>query len=73
MLHEGESMSEEILTGQIGRISIAVELGGKTHFVNLPQDRLRMLVANAAMLSDNGVLSLIEAPDGFRFTTLEEA
>jgi len=62
----------ETFTSQIGRVCVGVEIGGKVHFVNLPQDRLRMLVSMAAGLSDDGKVPVIEAPEGFRFAILGE-
>jgi len=57
---------------QIGRVSLAVELDGECFFVNLPQDRLRMLVHMSQGLFDNGVFNVVPAPEGFHFADLSE-
>lgn len=56
---------------EISKVSIAVEIGGKPYFVNLPLDRMLMLMQLGSSLSDSGKLPVVAAPDGYRFTALD--
>lgn len=57
-------------TAEITKVVIAVEIGGAPYFVNLPLDRMMMLMKIASGLSDIGALPVVKAPDGYAFHTL---
>jgi len=56
----------------IGRVALLVEIDGQAYYVNLPQDRLKLVVRLAQSLSDNGVLPVQKA-DNFKFIDNEKA
>jgi hypothetical protein len=64
---------KEYRTSEIGRINIAVEIDGAVCFVVLPQDKLRLLMNMAAGLSYSGALTVIKAPDDYKFQPIKEA
>jgi hypothetical protein len=51
---------------------VAVEIDGKPHFVVLPHERLLMLMQLAQGLSDDGKLTVVKAPDDYRFIEIEK-
>ena len=52
------------------RVSIAVEINGAPHFVNLPLDRMMILIKMASSLSDTGSLPVVRATAGYQFQEL---
>lgn len=58
---------DEVSTGQITKVSVAIEIDGKPYFVALSQDRLKMLMSLAQGLSDGGKLPVKPLPDGCYF------
>jgi len=56
----------------IDKVSIAIEIEGKTYFVALDQDRMKLLMKMASGLSENGNLNVVKAPQDFKFTTIGE-
>ena len=60
-------------TAEITRVSLAVEVDGEPHFVNLPLDKMMILVKMAAGLSDTGTLPVVRAPAGYVFQAMGDA
>lgn len=58
-------------TAEITKVVIAVEIDGAPHFVNLPHERMVILMKLAEGLSDTGALPVVRAPDGYVFQVLE--
>lgn len=58
-------------SAEITKVVIAVEVEGKPYFVNLPLDRMMILMKMASGLSDTGALPVVKAPDGYAFTELK--
>ena len=56
----------------IDKVCIAVEIEGKSYFVALDQDRMKLLMKMACGLSENGNLNVVKAPQDFKFTTVGE-
>jgi hypothetical protein len=56
--------------GAITAVSIAVEIAGKAYFVNLPHDRMLILMKMAEGLSDSGKLGVVAAPAGYSLTPI---
>lgn len=54
----------------ITAVSIAVQIDGKPYFVNLPHERMLILMQMASALFDTGRLGVVPAPPGFEFTAL---
>jgi hypothetical protein len=54
----------------ITAVSIAVQIDGKAYFVNLPHERMLILMQMASALFDGGRLGVVPAPPGFEFTAL---
>lgn len=50
----------------ITAVSIAVEIGGKAYFVDLPHDRMMILMKMAEGLNDAGKLSVVAAPESYK-------
>ena len=57
----------------IDKASLAVEIDGKVYLAAIKKERLQVLLKMAASLSDNGKLNVIPAPEGCKFTTIEDA
>jgi hypothetical protein len=55
----------------IQKVALLVEIDGQAYYVNLPQDRLKMVVQLAQSLSDNGSLPVHKATN-FKFIGHEE-
>ena len=56
----------------IGKVSVGVEVDGKVGFLQLSQEKLRLLVQMSASLSSNGQINIVKAPPDYVFTTLGE-
>lgn len=53
-------------TAEITKVVIAVEIDGAPYFINLPHDRMVILMKLASSLGDNG-LPVVKAPAGYAF------
>lgn len=51
---------------EITKVVIAVEIAGAPYFVNLPHDRMLILMKLASSLGDDG-LPVVRAPAGYAF------
>jgi hypothetical protein len=47
---------------EVTRVSFAVEIGGEVYHIDLPHDRMLILVQMAASLSDTGELPAKKSP-----------
>lgn len=57
-------------SAEITKVVIAVEIEGATYFVDLPLNRMMILIKMASGLSDSGALPVVKAPDGYKFEVL---
>lgn len=60
------------MSAEITAVSIAVQIGGKPYFVNLPQERMLILMNMASGLFDNGHLHVVAAPESYKFMPIKD-
>ena len=56
---------------EIQKVAVLVEMDGQAYYVNLPQDRLQLVVKLAQSLSDSGNLPVVKATN-FKFINNEK-
>ena len=56
----------------VGKMSIAVEIGGKIYYVAYPKHSKMLILNFIAGLGDSGKLVVKEAPEDYKFIELEK-